>query len=66
MVKGEFWITEADNGLIVKECDDEGVVISTVVYEGEAAPAKLGEVLLEYIHQNHSWDNEHHVKIEIV
>lgn len=66
MVKGEFWITEADNGLVVKECDNQGTVISTVVYEGDTASAKLGDLLLEYMQQNASWDNEHHVKIEIV
>lgn len=66
MVRGEFWITEADNGLVVKECDDEGVVISTVVYEGDTASAKLGDLLLEYMQRNCSWNNEHHVKIEIV
>lgn len=65
MTKCELWVKIADNGLVVRECDDEGVVCSTIVMEGDDAPTKLGKLILEYIDQESAWNNEYHIKMQI-
>ena len=63
--KVELWIKIADNGLVVKEYEDEGFVCSIIVMEGDDAPTKLGNLILEYLRQESAWDDEYHIKMEI-
>ncbi len=63
--KVEFWIKIADNGLIVKEYEDEGFICSTIVMEGDDAPTKLGNLILEYLSHVDSWNDEYLIKMEI-
>lgn len=65
-VTHELWIKIADNGLVVRECDDEGITCSTIVMEGDEAPAKLGNLVLEYLENTPSFDNDYHIKMEII
>lgn len=65
MTKCELWIKIADNGLIVRECDNVGCEISTIVMEGNDAPTKLGKLIWEYIDQTDAYNNEYHIKMQI-
>jgi hypothetical protein len=65
MERCELWIKIADNGLIVKECDDEGIVCSTIVMEGDNAPMGLGKLILEYLLRVSAWNDEYHIKMDI-
>lgn len=66
MAKYELWIKIADNGLVVRECDNKGITCSTIVMEGDDAPAKLGALVLEYLEHTSSFDNDYHIKMDII
>lgn len=63
--KVDLRVKIADNGLIVKEYEDKGFICSTIVMEGDDAPMKLGNLILEYLRQESAWDDEYLIKMEI-
>ena len=55
----------ADNGAVVDELDENGLICSTIVMEGDDMPAKLGKLIIDYIDKSDCFGNFFHIVMKV-